>query len=264
MYDELTPILILGTETRKATKKANMALPATLMSKRSLQLDSPPTDTCTIECYVRNCNHNDLDANDWHSDHNFKDVDDKTNKKWYIYPYKMQSNNYPSIGQLADHVISSTRLIIEWRQNSDQVTPSIYYEPLNAKTKPYPDAKGYVLYCVADNTKVSDTESDDSEQMEVATPSPRSPRGANAPFDLNVYTNGTTIFDVDIQNMPKLRNQKAQKLQTTQNKENNLQHSAKDHDDQDARTCISDINVKENNSDARTCVLTTDNTRDPT
>ena len=70
MYDELTPILVLGTETRKATKKGNVALPAALMSKRSLQLNSPPADMCTIECYVRNCNCVDLDANEWHSSHN--------------------------------------------------------------------------------------------------------------------------------------------------------------------------------------------------
>ena len=93
--------------------------------------------------------------------------------------------------------------------------------------------------------------------------------GAHAAhFDLNVYTDGTTIFDVDVQNMPKAKDQNTHKLkqklrsQTTQNKEKDLQHPLKDCDDQDARTCILDINVKYNNTDARTCVLTTDDTRD--
>ena len=176
----------------------------------------------------------------------------------------MKTTKYPVVGQLRDHTVSSTRLIIERMQNSDNTTPSIYYEPTNAKTKPYPDAKGYVLYCVADNTKASDTESDDSEQIEVATPSPRSTRGAKTPFDLDVYTNGTTIFDVDLKNMPKLQNQKMKKLPITQNKENNLQHSASNHDDQGARTCIHDINVTSDNRDARTSIPITDNTRDPT
>ena len=41
MYDELTPVLALGTETRKATKKVNVALPARLMSRKPLQLNAP-------------------------------------------------------------------------------------------------------------------------------------------------------------------------------------------------------------------------------
>ena len=65
--------------------------------------------------------------------------------------------------------------------------------------------------------------------------------------------------------MPKLQNQnqKMQKLPITQNKENNLQHSTSNHDDQDARTCIHDINVTYDNRDARTSIPITDNTRDP-
>ena len=50
MYDELTLVLNLGTETRRASKKANVALPAQLMCRQSLQLNAPPKDNTTIEC----------------------------------------------------------------------------------------------------------------------------------------------------------------------------------------------------------------------
>ena len=85
MYDELTHVLNLGTETRKANHKAHVVLPAQLMCRQSLQLNAPPKDNTTVECYMRNCEPDRFSDEGWGSDYNVHDVNSASYRKWYIY-----------------------------------------------------------------------------------------------------------------------------------------------------------------------------------
>ena len=127
---------------------------------------------------MRNCDPGHLSDEGWGLDYKSHDVSSAHNRKWYTYPYKTQSQKYPSPPALTpDRSLSATHIRTEWRHNADAMTPFVYSEASDSVVRPCPDAKGYILYCVGEDNTGDDGESDDSDKIKVATPSPRSTRG---------------------------------------------------------------------------------------